>query len=74
MGTFSISHWLVILLIIVLLFGAKKIPDLAKGVGQGIKNFKKAMKEEETPTIENMETKNDTTATPTPPHEEKKSN
>ena len=34
MGTFSISHWLVILLIIVLLFGAKKIPDLAKGVGQ----------------------------------------
>lgn len=74
MGTFSISHWLVILLIIVLLFGAKKIPDLAKGVGQGIKNFKKAIKEEETPTIENMETKNDTTATTTPSHEEKKSN
>ena len=74
MGTFSISHWLVILLIIVLLFGAKKIPDLAKGVGHGIKNFKKAMKEEETPTIENMETKHDTAATSTPPQEEKKSN
>jgi len=29
----------------VLLFGAKKIPDLAKGLGQGIKNFKKEMKD-----------------------------
>jgi sec-independent protein translocase protein TatA len=33
--------------IIVLLFGAKKIPDLAKGLGQGIKNFKKEMKNDE---------------------------
>jgi sec-independent protein translocase protein TatA len=33
--------------IIVLLFGAKKIPDLAKGLGQGIKNFKKEMKSDE---------------------------
>ncbi len=38
---------LVILGIIVLLFGAKKIPDLAKGIGQGIKNFKKEMKEDD---------------------------
>lgn len=30
-----------------LLFGAKKIPDLAKGIGQGIRSFKKEMKEEE---------------------------
>ena len=37
---------LVILGIIVLLFGAKKIPDLAKGIGQGIKNFKKEMSED----------------------------
>ncbi len=37
---------LVILLIVVLLFGAKKIPDLAKGVGKGIKDFKKAVKED----------------------------
>ncbi|MDD2905945.1 MAG: twin-arginine translocase TatA/TatE family subunit [Sulfurimonas sp.] len=32
--------------IIVLLFGAKKIPDLAKGIGQGIKNFKSEMKDD----------------------------
>lgn len=47
MGSFSISHWLVILAVVVLLFGAKKIPELAKGVGQGIKDFKKAIKEDE---------------------------
>ena len=46
MGTFSIGHWLVILAVVVLLFGAKKIPELAKGVGQGIKDFKKAIKED----------------------------
>ncbi len=33
--------------IVVLLFGAKKIPDLAKGIGKGIKDFKNEMKEDE---------------------------
>ena len=36
----------IILIIIVLLFGAKKIPDLMKGVGKGIKEFKSATKDE----------------------------
>ena len=36
----------IILVIVILLFGAKKIPDLAKGLGTGIKEFKKATKEE----------------------------
>ncbi|EOJ0522715.1 TPA: twin-arginine translocase TatA/TatE family subunit [Campylobacter jejuni] len=39
-GWSSPSHWLIILLIVVLLFGAKKIPELAKGLGKGIKTFK----------------------------------
>ncbi|TLD80998.1 twin-arginine translocase TatA/TatE family subunit [Helicobacter sp. MIT 05-5293] len=43
----SITQLLIILLIIVLLFGAKKIPELAKGLGSGIKNFKKAVKEDD---------------------------
>ncbi len=36
----------VILAVFVLLFGGKKIPEVAKGLGEGIKNFKNAMKEE----------------------------
>ena len=40
----------IILIIIVLLFGAKKIPELMKGVGKGIKEFKAATKEEPTDT------------------------
>lgn len=47
MGSFSITHWIVILAVVVLLFGAKKIPELAKGVGQGIKDFKQAIKDNE---------------------------
>jgi sec-independent protein translocase protein TatA len=38
---------LIVLAIVVLLFGAKKIPDLAKGMGKGIKDFKKAIKEDD---------------------------
>ena len=41
MGMPSMPELLVILAIVVLLFGAKKIPELAKGLGNGIKNFKK---------------------------------
>ena len=43
----SMPELLVVLAIVVLLFGAKKIPDLAKGVGKGIKDFKKAVKEDD---------------------------
>lgn len=45
MGMPGTTELLVIFGIIVLLFGAKKIPDLAKGLGKGIKNFKSEMKE-----------------------------
>jgi sec-independent protein translocase protein TatA len=45
MGMPSGTELLLIFGIIVLLFGAKKIPDLAKGLGKGIKNFKQEMKD-----------------------------
>ena len=45
MGMPGTTELLLILGIVVLLFGAKKIPDLAKGLGKGIKNFKSEMKE-----------------------------
>ncbi len=48
----SMPELLIVLAIVVLLFGAKKIPDLAKGMGRGIKDFKKAIKEDEEDTKE----------------------
>ena len=47
MGMPSMPELLIVLAIVVLLFGARKIPDLAKGMGRGIKDFKKAIKEDE---------------------------
>lgn len=38
-------EWLVVLGIVLVLFGGKKIPELAKGLGKGIKNFKEEMKD-----------------------------
>jgi sec-independent protein translocase protein TatA len=43
----SIGKILLILLVVIVLFGPKKIPELAKGLGNGIKEFKRAMKGEE---------------------------
>ena len=40
-------EWILIALVVLLLFGGKKIPELAKGLGSGIKNFKKAVKEDD---------------------------
>jgi sec-independent protein translocase protein TatA len=40
---------LVILLVALLLFGGKKIPELAKGLGEGIRNFKQSLKGDEPP-------------------------
>ncbi len=42
----GIQELLVIFVILIFLFGAKKLPELAKGLGSGIRDFKKAMSEE----------------------------
>jgi len=47
MGMPGGMEWILIALVVLLLFGGKKIPELAKGLGSGIKNFKKAVKEDE---------------------------
>ncbi|MDU7693385.1 MAG: twin-arginine translocase TatA/TatE family subunit [Helicobacter sp.] len=46
MGFGSIWHWLIVLLVIILLFGARRIPEIAKGLGSGIRNFKKALNDD----------------------------
>jgi sec-independent protein translocase protein TatA len=43
----GLPELVVILVVAVLLFGGKKIPELAKGLGEGIKNFKSSLKSEE---------------------------
>lgn len=42
MGNLGFTEILLILLVVVLLFGGRKIPELMKGIGQGMKEFKKA--------------------------------
>jgi sec-independent protein translocase protein TatA len=49
MRSLGVPELLVILAIGVLLFGGKKIPEVAKGLGEGIRNFKNALKGDEKP-------------------------
>ncbi|KAB1229035.1 twin-arginine translocase TatA/TatE family subunit [Chryseobacterium sp. KBW03] len=48
----SWQHILIVAILLVLLFGGKKIPELMRGVGSGIKEFKDAVKEEDKPGAE----------------------
>ncbi|MCA3660782.1 MAG: twin-arginine translocase TatA/TatE family subunit, partial [Methylobacterium sp.] len=47
MGSMSIWHWLIVAVVVLLLFGRGKIPELMGDVAKGIKNFKAGMKEDE---------------------------
>ena len=50
MGSFSIWHWLIVLAIIVLIFGTKKLRNLGGDLGSAVKGFKDGMKSEENKT------------------------
>ncbi|MGH6806608.1 MAG: twin-arginine translocase TatA/TatE family subunit [Ensifer adhaerens] len=47
MGSFSIWHWLIVLVVVLLLFGRGKIPELMGDVAKGIKSFKKGMTDDD---------------------------
>jgi sec-independent protein translocase protein TatA len=47
MGSFSIWHWLIVLVIIVLIFGTKKLGNIGKDLGSAVKGFKDGIKSEE---------------------------
>lgn len=47
MGSFSIWHWLIVLVIVLLLFGAGKIPKLMGDMAKGVKEFKKGLADNE---------------------------
>jgi len=48
MGSFSIWHWMIVLVIVLLVFGRGKIPELMGDMAKGIKSFKKGMADDET--------------------------
>ncbi len=62
---FSPMHLLLILIIVVILFGGSRIPQLMRGLGQGIKEFKEGMRDE-------PPSPPPSTTTPAPPTEQKK--
>lgn len=43
MGALSLTHWLIVGLVVMLLFGGKKLGEVGKGLGEGIREFKKGM-------------------------------
>lgn len=47
MGSFSIWHWLIVLLVVVLVFGTKKLRNIGTDLGSAVKGFKEGMKSEE---------------------------
>jgi sec-independent protein translocase protein TatA len=46
MGSFSIWHWLIVLVIVMLIFGTKKLRNIGSDLGGAVKGFKEGMKEE----------------------------
>jgi sec-independent protein translocase protein TatA len=54
-GLFQPLHLLVILAVALFFFGPKKLPELGKGIGEGIRNFKSGLKEAESETVSKPE-------------------
>lgn len=50
MGSFSITHWLILLVVVVILFGTSKLKNAGKDLGSAVKGFKDAVKEKQAQT------------------------
>lgn len=55
MGTFGVQELLVIFLILVLLFGASRLPQIGRGIGEGIRNFKTGLKSDDDKKVDDGE-------------------
>jgi sec-independent protein translocase protein TatA len=55
MGSFSIWHWLIVLVIVMLVFGTKKLRNIGQDLGGAVKGFKDGMKTAEEPTEKTKE-------------------
>ena len=45
MGEFSPLHWLVVIVVVLIIFGPKRLPEIGRSLGEGIREFKKSLKE-----------------------------
>lgn len=66
MGSFSLTHWLVVILVIVLLFGRGRISDLMGDFAKGINSFKKGLNDDATPPAPPQVTQNPQTPAKSP--------
>jgi sec-independent protein translocase protein TatA len=63
MGSFSIWHWLVVIVVIMLLFGRGKISELMGDVAKGVKSFKKGLSDDDEPETKPIESNSASMAT-----------
>ncbi|ALN94099.1 twin arginine-targeting translocase, TatA/E family protein [Lysobacter gummosus] len=63
MGAWGIGHWIVVLVIVLLIFGTKRLGSVGKDLGDAVKGFKKGMQDDDKPSqqLPNDSTRNDTT-------------
>ncbi len=47
MGSFSIWHWLIVLIVVVLIFGTKKLPNIGRDLGGAVKGFKEGLRDDD---------------------------
>ncbi|WP_274570895.1 Sec-independent protein translocase subunit TatA [Neisseria leonii] len=59
MGTFSIWHWVIVLVIVVLVFGTKKLRNVGKDLGGAVHDFKKGLNEGSTDTAQTADKSSD---------------
>lgn len=52
LGSMSIWHWIIVLVVVILVFGTKKLPSLGQDLGKAIRGFKKSMGDEDSPRLE----------------------
>lgn len=67
MGAWGIGHWIVVLVIVLLVFGTKRLGSVGKDLGDAVKGFKKGMQDDDKPSAQlpNDGTRNDSTTTNT---------
>lgn len=59
MGSLSVGHWLIVLVIVVLVFGTGKLKNFGRDLGGAIKGFKEGMKEEDANAVKQIADKSD---------------